>query len=91
MVLAWSALRLGGLEFGIGAHAAQNLGIALFGEVLLPDTPQTVIDGGGLGMEVLLAVILIASVEVIYRRRQRAGVEADPISGASAPRSAPAP
>lgn len=89
MVLAWSALRLGGLEFGIGAHAAQNLGIALFGEVLLPDTPQTVIDGGGLGMEVLLAVILIVCVEVLYRRR--AGLQGDPISTASDPRSAPAP
>lgn len=74
MVFAWSALRLGGLEFGIGAHAAQNLGIALFGEVLLPTTPETTISAHDMGMEILLAAIIMACVESLHRRRRLAAL-----------------
>lgn len=69
MVFAWATLRLGGLEFGIGAHAAQNLGVALFGEVLLPTSPQTTVKLADLGYEVVLAVTIVACVEWLYRRR----------------------
>ncbi|MDO8378941.1 CPBP family intramembrane glutamic endopeptidase [Phenylobacterium sp.] len=68
-VFAWATLRLGGLEFGIGAHAAQNLGVALFGEVLLPGSPETTVKLADLGYEVVLAVTIVACVEWLYRRR----------------------
>jgi membrane protease YdiL (CAAX protease family) len=73
-VFAWATLRLGGLEFGIGAHAAQNLGVALFGEVLLPGGPEATLEFSDLGFELILAVVILACVEGLYRRRTRAGL-----------------
>ena len=69
MVFAWSALRLGGLEFAIGCHAAQNLGVALFGEVLLPTSPEAVINAQDMGLEILLAAMILVSIEGLHRRR----------------------
>jgi membrane protease YdiL (CAAX protease family) len=42
--LAWMTLRLGGIEFAIGAHAANNIVILLFIQPmsLKPDTPHGV-------------------------------------------------
>lgn len=68
-VFAWATLRLGGLEFGIGAHAAQNLGVALFGEVLLPGGPEATLEFSDLGYELILAMVILACVEGLYRRR----------------------
>ncbi|WP_340645662.1 CPBP family intramembrane glutamic endopeptidase [Phenylobacterium sp.] len=72
MVFAWATLRLGGLEFGIGAHAAQNLGVAMFGEVLLPGGPEATLKLSDLGFELVLAVVILACVEWLYRRRSLA-------------------
>lgn len=72
MVFAWATLRLGGLEFGIGAHATQNLGVALFGEVLLPGAPETTLKLSDLGFELVLAMVILACVEGLYRRRNLA-------------------
>lgn len=73
-VFAWATLRLGGLEFGIGAHAAQNLGVALFGEVLLPGGPEATLKLSDLGYELVLAVVILACVEWLYRRRSLAAL-----------------
>lgn len=73
-VFAWATLRLGGLEFGIGAHAAQNLGVALFGEVLLPGGPEATLKLSDLGYELILAVVILACVEGLYRRRTLAAL-----------------
>ena len=78
MVFAWATLRLGGLEFGIGAHATQNLGVALFGEVLLPTSAPATIKLSELGFELVLAVVILACVEWLYRRRTPAAL-AQPI------------
>ncbi|CAN5511673.1 type II CAAX endopeptidase family protein [soil metagenome] len=72
MVFAWATLRLGGLEFGIGAHATQNLGVAMFGEVLLPGAPETTLKLSDLGFELVLAMVILACVEWLYRRRSLA-------------------
>lgn len=72
MVFAWATLRLGGLEFGIGAHATQNLGVALFGEVLLPTTAPTTVKLSELGSELVLAAVFLACIEWLYRRRSLA-------------------
>ena len=74
---AWAALRLGGLEFAIGAHLATNLMLALFQAPMLPDDPAA---SGGfdevLG-EVALAAYTVWIVEILYRRRRGSG---EPIS-----------
>lgn len=64
---AWAALRLGGLEFAIGAHVATNLMIAFFIAPMLPDDPEVV---GGLDetfFEVLLACYMVLTVELARR------------------------
>ena len=64
---AWAALRLGGLEFAIGAHVATNLMIAFFQAPMLPDDPEVT---GGLDetlIEVLLAFYMVAVVELARR------------------------
>lgn len=64
---AWAALRLGGLEFAIGAHVATNLMIAFFQAPMLPDDPEVT---GGLDetvIEVLLAFYMVAVVELVRR------------------------
>lgn len=64
---AWAALRLGGLEFAIGAHVATNLMIAFFQAPMLPDDPEVT---GGLEdmvVEVLLAFYMVVIVEVVRR------------------------
>ena len=68
MVWTWAALRLGGLEFAIGAHLANNLFIALF---LSPISEAGVSRQGEwikLGPEVVVAVITIVFVERLARR-----------------------
>ena len=72
MVFAWATLRLGGLEFGIGAHAAQNLGVAMFGEVLLPTTAPATLKLSELGFELVLAAVIVACIEGLHRRRSLA-------------------
>lgn len=62
-VFAWAALRLGGLEFAIGAHVATNLMIALLQAPMLPEDPPA---AGGLEdmvNEVLLAFYMVCIVE----------------------------
>jgi hypothetical protein len=66
----WTVLKLGGLEFAIGAHAANNIMIALFGGTLseAADVSQTpgpiyaVLDVA-LGLGMILAVLAIARSE----------------------------
>lgn len=64
---AWAALRLGGLEFAIGAHVATNLMIAFFHAPMLPDDPEV---SGGLDdtiIEALLAIYMVLVVELARR------------------------
>lgn len=62
-VWAWAALRLGGLEFAIGAHWANNLMIALFGEPFSAAaqvgqgySPEALMLDGGVSAGVLVAI-----------------------------------
>lgn len=75
---AWAALRLGGLEFAIGAHLAINLMIALVQAPMLPDdAPFT----GGLEdvtLEVLLAAYVVIGAEVAGRNPRLTGVISSP-------------
>lgn len=69
LVLAWSVLRLGGVAFAVGAHAANNLLIALFIEPVLNSvetiarTPlmQSALDVAG-------SLALLGLVEIAARR-----------------------
>lgn len=70
---AWAALRLGGLEFAIGAHVATNLMIALFQAPMLPEDPEA---AGGLDDvfgEAALALYMAWSVEITRRMGRLAG------------------
>jgi membrane protease YdiL (CAAX protease family) len=75
---AWAALRLGGLEFAIGAHLATNLMIALVQAPMLPDdAPFT----GGLQdvtLEVILAAYVVVGVEVARRDSRLTGATSSP-------------
>lgn len=67
-VWTWAALRLGGLEFGIGAHLANNLIISLFWQPFSEastDRDSAWID---LAPEVLAAVVMIVMVERLATR-----------------------
>ncbi|WP_304176907.1 CPBP family intramembrane glutamic endopeptidase [Phenylobacterium aquaticum] len=68
---AWTALRLGGLEFAIGAHLANNLMIALFGAPMLPGTSADPGDALGVATETLMALYLAVCAELIRRRAPR--------------------
>ncbi len=69
MVWTWAALRLGGLEFAIGGHLAHNLYIAL---LLSPFSEAAESREGKwveLGPEVFVALVTIAFVEWLARRK----------------------
>jgi hypothetical protein len=66
----WTVLKLGGLEFAIGAHTANNVMIALFGGMLseaadVTETPAPIyaVLDLGLGLAMALAVLAIARSE----------------------------
>lgn len=85
LVLAWSVLRLDGIAFATGAHAANNLLIALFIEPMLNDVEtiaktaplQSLLDMAG-------SLALLVLVEVVARRSRP-----DPVSPSAA--AAPGP
>lgn len=67
-VWTWAALRLGGLEFAIGAHLASNLGIALFWRLMSETT-----EGGesawiDLAPGLLTAVVMVVMIERLANR-----------------------
>lgn len=68
MVLSWGALRLGGLEFSIGAHAANNLMIALFVSSLSSnlDTSKAT-TATEVGADLLASVALLLVIELVAR------------------------
>jgi membrane protease YdiL (CAAX protease family) len=63
---AWAALRLGGLEFAIGAHLAKNTTLAWF--VGLSGSMGAFDDRSVLLVNLIAAAILIAAVEMLARR-----------------------
>ena len=70
---AWAALRLGGLEFAIGAHVATNLMIALFQAPMLPEDGEVT---GGLEDvfgEVMLAFYTVWAVEITRKMTRLMG------------------
>lgn len=70
---AWAALRLGGLEFAIGAHVATNLMIALFQAPMLPEDSEVT---GGLEDvfgEVMLAFYTVWAVEMTRKMTRLMG------------------
>jgi membrane protease YdiL (CAAX protease family) len=64
---AWAALRLGGLEFAIGAHVANNLMIGLIQAPMLPEDLPLAGDLDDVVGEVLLALYMVCGVELTRR------------------------
>lgn len=74
---AWAALRLGGLEFAIGAHLAANLMLALFQAPMLPEDPPA---AGGMDEvlgELALAAYTVWIVEILRRRPRPSSAEVE--------------
>lgn len=70
MVWAWSALRLGGISFAVGAHWANNLFIAWMLEpISSAAAPGQGIPVEYLAFEVVTVLAVLAMVELIARRR----------------------
>jgi membrane protease YdiL (CAAX protease family) len=69
LVLAWSVLRLDGIAFAVGAHAANNLLIALFIEPLLNNV-DTIAKASALqsALDVAGSLALLVLVEIVARR-----------------------
>ena len=83
---AYMALRLGGIEFSTGVHAANNILIVLFIEPLSAQTvnaPST-FSAGSLVVDVSLIVIYVAITEAVARApilRRWSGVRLEELSG----------
>jgi len=75
---AWAALRLGGLEFAIGAHVATNLMLALIQGPLLPEDPGVAGDVDDVLGEVGLALYMIWAVEITRRMPRLMGSISSP-------------
>ena len=67
-VWTWAALRLGGLEFAVGAHLANNLVIALFLEPMSQAAVSRESAWIDLAPEVLTTVVMIIMIERVARR-----------------------
>jgi hypothetical protein len=64
----YMTLRLGGIEFSTGAHAANNILIVLFVQPLsLKPAPTTGVSGGSLAQDLFLFVSYVAMAEVVAR------------------------
>ena len=71
LIWTWAALRLGGLEFAIGAHWAGNLVIALLGEPISTEpSPGAALPLSTLGYEIVACVVVLIVVERIVRGRR---------------------
>jgi membrane protease YdiL (CAAX protease family) len=75
---AWAALRLGGLEFAIGAHVATNLMLALIQGPMLPEDPGVAGDVDDVLGEVGLALYMVWAVEITRRMPRLMGSISSP-------------
>ncbi|MFA4894108.1 CPBP family intramembrane glutamic endopeptidase [Brevundimonas sp.] len=67
-VWTWAALRLGGLEFAIGAHLANNLAIAMFWEPFSEASTGQEIAWIALAPELATAVVMVVIIERLANR-----------------------
>lgn len=85
-VFTWATLRLGGLEFAVGAHAANNVALAWFFEPF----SEAAQPGQGyppvfLVADVAQALIVVAVIEVLARRADRINATAAAAPSPGAP------
>jgi membrane protease YdiL (CAAX protease family) len=71
---AWIALRLGGVEFGTGAHLANNLAVTLFVQplTLTPPTGEAT-DYRSVLVQLAIVLVTIAVVEKVKRNKVEGG------------------
>lgn len=68
LVFSWAVVRLGGLEFAIGAHTANNLMIGLFASTLTANLDVTVkSEPWELAIELLASAVLLGLIELTAR------------------------
>lgn len=76
VAFCWAAIRLGGLEFAIGAHLANNLLLGLVSEAMLPDAEPFQGDAFAVLLEAALALWIIGAAEMTRRMRWFRGDDA---------------
>jgi hypothetical protein len=67
MALSYAALRLGGLELGIGVHAANNLVILLLAQTLPQAEKSSPATLGGVLVNLAIALVVIGLAELVAR------------------------
>lgn len=67
LVLGYAVLRLGGLEFAVGAHAANNLLLALLVETVLRGDPAKVATWAQIGLDAVGSLAIVIVVEIVAR------------------------
>ncbi|MGX8271541.1 CPBP family intramembrane glutamic endopeptidase [Brevundimonas diminuta] len=71
LIWTWAALRLGGIEFAIGAHWAGNLAIALLeGPISTEPPPGEILPLSALAYEAVALIVVLFVVERIVRARR---------------------
>ena len=71
LIWTWAALRLGGIEFAIGAHWAGNLAIALLEEPISTELPPgEILPLSALAYEAVALIVVLIVVERIVRARR---------------------
>lgn len=81
MVWTWAALRLGGLEFAIGAHFANNLFLSLFVSPFSEGIQSTKHSWTMLLPEMFTALVVLITIEWLARRRDDNGNPQEMSSG----------
>ena len=79
MVLSWGVLRTGGLELGIGIHAAQNLVILLLAQTLQQSEAPGASSLLSIAVNLLVSLIALGVIELVVRwgpLRRLTGLEA---------------
>jgi hypothetical protein len=80
MALSWAALRTGGLEIGIGIHAANNLVIVLLAQTLRQSEAPSVSSPAALAINLSVSLAAVGVVELVARwrlLRRWSGLELD--------------
>jgi membrane protease YdiL (CAAX protease family) len=67
MALSFGALRLGGLELGIGVHAANNLVILLLAQTLPQAEKSSPSTFGGVMVNLVVALVIVGLAELVAR------------------------
>jgi membrane protease YdiL (CAAX protease family) len=77
-VWAWAVLRLGGLEFGIGAHAINNLLLIYFVQPISSAVNTADYQVSAIAVDVVISAVTLAAITLVAKRHPRPSAAAAP-------------